>query len=207
MGEISSSRSNQKQNQVIPTTYGYVGSDFPKLDAFQNNISKMCASVAAAAIVGLVFITAAEVFFRVFFDKPLGWNIGVTEKYLLPLAGFLGVITAYRTGSHIAVSTIFSKLSPRMQKLLLILGYILILGTLISLLIAGWNEFLVSWNLNHRTLPGMSDLPLPDWTYRAIMPVACLLGIPLVAIDLYKELKTSWQFPATDYDGQGEKDA
>ena len=100
--------------------YGYQTQDHPGFDKIQNTISAVCAWIASTAILGLALVTLAEGIAREFFSSPLGWNISVTERYLLPITAFFGLVTTYRTGTHIAVESLFSKFAPKVQKLSLI---------------------------------------------------------------------------------------
>ena len=180
--------------------YGYHTTDYPKLDQVQNLMSAISAWIAGISILALAVVTLAEVFFREFFSHPLGWNISLTEKYLLPLIAFFGFITAYRTGSHIAVETVFSKLPLRLQKLVLLAIHVIALISLAFLFIGGLNETLLAYSLSQRVLPGMADLPFYDWTYRIIVPVSAFMCALIVAIDIYREIASPWHRPFTDYD-------
>ncbi|KAB1503127.1 TRAP transporter small permease [Corynebacterium sp. 320] len=182
------------------TPYGFRTTDHPRLDKLQNAISAVCTWIAGAAIILLVLITAAEVFMREVLSHPLGWNISLTEKYLLPTIAFFGLIVAYRTSTHIAVETIFTKLPRPVQKIILVLIHASVAFSMVMLALAGWNETWMAFSLHHQTLPGMADLPLPDWTFRAIVPCAAILCAFLAAIDFYREVTTPWHRPFTDYD-------
>lgn len=182
------------------TLFGFKTKEFPRLDRFQNALSAGCAWIAGAAIIALALVTTLEVAMREFFSQPLGWNISLTEKYLLPCVAFFGLITTYRTSTHIAVETLFHKFSPRIQKIILIAIHASIAFSLFMVAIAGAQETWIAFDLGHQTLPGMADLPFPDWTYRIIVPIAALLGTILAAIDLFRELITPWNRPFTDYD-------
>lgn len=180
--------------------FGYHTTDHPFLDKIQNMMSAIAAWIAGAAIVGLAAITIVEIAMREFFDSPLGWNISLTEKYLLPLIAFFGLVTAYRTGSHIAVQSLFGIFPKRIQKIILISIHLIVFYSLTFIVLGGWNETVMAYSMGHATLPGMADLPTPDWTYRAIVPVAALMCAIIAAIDLFRELITPWNRPFTDYD-------
>ncbi|WP_459612791.1 TRAP transporter small permease [Corynebacterium urogenitale] len=180
--------------------FGYHTTDHPNLDKVQNMLSAIGAWIAGAAVIALALITLIEIGMREFFGSPLGWNISLTEKYLLPLIAFFGLVTAYRTGSHIAVQSLFGMFNKRVQKIVLIIIHTIVLISLIFMFLGGWNETTMAFSMGHATLPGMADLPTPDWTYRVIVPIAAIMCGLITAIDLFRELVTPWHRPFTDYD-------
>lgn len=191
---------------AVRSKFGYHTTDHPGLDKVQNFLSAIGAWIAGIAVVLLTLVTLLEIAMREFFGSPLGWNISLTEKYLLPLIAFFGLVTAYRTGSHIAVQSLFSVFPKPVQKIALIGIHLVVLISLIFLSIGGWNETIMAFSLGHAVLPGMADLPTPDWTFRAIVPVAATMCAVIAAIDIFRELVTPWHRPFTDYD-PGEEEA
>ena len=185
---------------AVRSKFGYHTTDHPGLDKLQNFLSAISAWIAGGAVILLALVTLAEIAMREFFSSPLGWNISLTEKYLLPLIAFFGLVTAYRTGSHIAVQSLFSIFPNPVQKVALIGIHLVVLISLIFLFIGGWNEAIMTFSLRHAPLPGMADLPIPDWTFRAIVPIAAAMCAFIAAIDIYRELVTPWHRPFTDYD-------
>lgn len=147
---------------AVRSKFGYHTTDHPGLDKLQNFLSAISAWIAGGAVILLALVTLAEIAMREFFSSPLGWNISLTEKYLLPLIAFFGLVTAYRTGSHIAVQSLFSIFPNPVQKVALIGIHLVVLISLIFLFIGGWNEAIMTFSLKHATLPGMADLPIPD---------------------------------------------
>lgn len=188
------------QGNAIPTAFGFRDTDHPRLDRVQNALSAFCAWIAGASVVILCILTLVEIVMRSVFHHPLGWNVSVIEKFLLPMIAFFGLVTAYRTASHIAVASLFARLNPRIRKFILVLIHLLMLTVLLTLLVAGWNKTAMSVELGHRVLPGLADLPLPDWTFLVIVPLSALLGVIVVALDLVRELIAPWDRPYTDYD-------
>src|SRR5699024_1863059 len=105
------------------TLFGYRTGDHARLDAVQNAISAVCAVIAGAAIVVIAVLTTVEVATSTFVDTPLGWNVGFVVQYLMMAVAFFGTVTAYRTGAHVAVVTIFEKASETVRKLMLVVVY------------------------------------------------------------------------------------
>ena len=182
------------------TLFGYETADHPRLDKVQNAMSGVCAWIAGIATVLLTVLTAASVISRELFSEPMAWTVSATEKYLLPTIAFFGMVTAYRTATHIAVTSIFDKLGSRVQKVALVVIHVIVLLVLVALLIGGGIMALDAYRFGFHILPGSADLATADWTWRIIVPISALFGTVVVALDLYREIVTPWDRPYTNYE-------
>lgn len=182
------------------TLFGYMTTDHPRLDRVQNAMSGVCAWIAGIATVLLTVLTLASVVSREVFSDPMAWSVSATEKYLLPMIAFFGVVTAYRTATHIAVSSIFDKLGPRVQKVILLVIHAIVLLVFVGLLVGGGIMALDAYRFGFHILPGSADLATADWTWRIIVPISAVLGTVVVALDLYREAITPWDRPYTNYE-------
>ena len=186
------------------TTFGFITNDYPMLHKLQNAISGICAIIAAAAVVISGVLTILEVFMRAVLKSPLGWNIGFSERYLMVAIALFGLVTAYRTGSHIAVASLFGKFAPPVQKILMIVAELIIAATFLLLFLAGIEATSFSISIGERVPPGMADIPWASWTWRVMIPISALMGLIVVLIDIFREVTTSWSKPSTDYEpGEG----
>lgn len=182
------------------TTFGFITNDYPMVHKFQNLLSGICATVAAAAVVISGVLTLAEVFMRAVFQSPMGWNIGFSERYLMIAIGFFGLVAAYRTGSHIAVASLFGKFPKVVQKLLMLLAESLVFLTFLLLFMAGIEATSFSISIAERVPPGMADIPWASWTWRIMIPIASFMGMLVSGLDIFRELTTGWDRPYTDYE-------
>lgn len=182
------------------TLFGYVTQDHPRMDRVQNAVSAVCSVIASAAIVVILVLTVTEVVSRTAFGAPLGWNVGFIEQYMMTALAFFGTVTAYRTGAHVAVVTIFERLPSPARKLLLILAYLIILLGLVLLVYSGTRATQFAFTVGQQPQPGTADLPWPSWWWKSIIPAAASLGIIVVIIDLFKELTSPLRTISTDYD-------
>lgn len=189
------------------TSVGYITEDHPRLDRFQNAISWVCGCIAGLSVIAIVVLTLFEVAARTFFDAPQGWSVALIEKYLMTASAFFGIVTAYRGGSHIAVVTFYERFRPRTRKILLIVAHLIVLVGMLAIGIAGLTATAFSITSGEGPIPGSSELIIPSWMWRSIIPVSMLLGSIIVAIDLFRELTSPWDGPATDYDPGDEVDA
>ncbi|WP_025776878.1 TRAP transporter small permease [Brevibacterium sp. VCM10] len=182
------------------TAFGYVTEETPRLDRFQNCLSGVSGVIAGLATVTIVALILAAVVARSVFGSPLGWSVGFTEKYLLTTIAFFGIVTAYRTGSHVAVATIFNRFPAPVRKFLLTLSYVLILIALVILGLAGASAAAFAWETGQGPMSGSAELPIPSVAMLSIVPIAMLLGAVIVAIDLVKEVSAPIREVVTDYD-------
>lgn len=192
-------RVDGRPSTAVETTTGFRTDEHPRLDRVQNSISGSCATLAGASLVAITALTVVEVVTRGVFNRPLGWNVGFVEQYLMMAMAFFGIITAYRTGSHIAVSTLHARLPGPARKLAILLGELIIAFSLGWLLVAGVDSAVFSLSTGEQPVPGSADLPWPSWWWKSIMPIAAALGLVVVLIDLYRELTAPWHAASTDY--------
>ncbi|MEV6062871.1 TRAP transporter small permease [Nocardia asteroides] len=182
------------------TMFGYRTEDHPRLDRAQNAISAVCGVIAGTAIVTIVVLTLVDVVLRTFFSVTLGWSVAFIEMYLLPAVAFFGLVTAYRSGAHVAVTSLFERMGVRTRKAMLILAYLVLLAGMGALLAAGGEGLLFAISIDEGPIRGSSELIVPGWVMRAILPVSMALGMVVVFIDLARELTAPWNVLATAYD-------
>lgn len=196
----SHSHTDDTVDVVERTTFGYLTTSHPRLDRFQNAISAVCGVIAGIAIVIMTILVIVGVVARTALNTPIGWSIGFIEMYLLTAAAFFGIVTAYRSGAHIAVVSLFNRLSPTAQKPLLLLSYVVVLIGLGYLFWAGLQGTLFAVQTGYGPPPGSSELRIPGWVMHVIVPTSMGLGILVVAIDLFRELLSPWNTTTTNYD-------
>jgi len=196
-----------KEGDARRTAFGYITERSPRLDRVQNAISAGCGAIAGVSILAIVFLTLLEVFLRTVFSEPQGWSVSFIEKYLMTATAFFGIVTAYRAGAHIAVVSLYNKFGPRPQKVLMVLAHVLVLVGMLTMGIAGLISTEFSISTGEGPVPGSSELAIPSWLWRSIVPVSMLLGSIVVLIDLLREVFSPWNGPVTDYDPGDEVDA
>lgn len=182
------------------SSFGYETDDHPGLDKIQNAISFVAGIIAGAAIVLMVVITCLEVFSRVVLGQPLGWNVSFTERYLLTGGAFFGIVTAYRTGAHVAVTSIFGALPFSIQKTLLIATHMIVAIIFALLFWFGLQAALSAALLGEIPPKGATELSIPEWIWRSFIPLGSIMAFVIAVIDLYREITAPWGELATDYD-------
>ncbi|EKT79833.1 hypothetical protein WSS_A25795 [Rhodococcus opacus M213] len=189
------------------TTFGYITEDNPRLDRIQNAISAVCGSIATVSVLAIVLLTLVDLVARVLFSEPQGWSVTFIEYYLMTSTAFFGIVTAYRSGAHVAVVSLFSKLGPVPRKALLVLAYVVVIAGMAAIGVAGLSAAVFSWTSGESPVPGSSELRIPSWLWRSIVPISMAMGIVIVSIDLLREVFSPWTAPVTDYDPGDEVDA
>lgn len=182
------------------TSFGYETDDHPRLDRVENVISYTAGVTAGLALVLMVVITCIEVFSRAVFGQPLGWNVSFTERYLLVGSAFFGIVTAYRTGAHVAVTSVFGMLPLRVQKTLQIMTHAMVSVIFALLFWYGLQAALNAAATGEIPPKGATELPIPEWIWRAFIPLGSIMGMTIAVVDLYREITAPWGVLATDYD-------
>lgn len=182
------------------TRFGYLTAEHPRLDRLQNSISMVCGVIASLAIVVMVVLTLIDVTARTLFQSPLGWTVSFIEIHLMLGAAFFGIVTAYRSGAHVAVASVYHRFPPAAQKWLILFSHLIVAVGFAILFIAGLQATAFAVETNQRPLPGSSELMIPVAVWSSYIPVSTALGLVLVLIDLWRELISPWGRPGTDYD-------
>ena len=153
-----------------------------------SQITERLTNVAMVAIIALMFLTAADVFMRYAFAKPI---IGVTELTELGMVVFtffaIGTVTLLR--KHIAVDMVVERLSPKAQ------GIINIITLALSLFIC----FFLSWRgfveavVTQRLAIVSSQLDLPESPFRYVLAVGfaivCIVALLQIIEEIAKAVK------------------
>lgn len=195
-----------RQGAAQRTRFGYLTADHPRLDHLQNTISMVCGFIASLAIVVMVVLTLVDVTARTLFHSPLGWTVSFIETHLMLAAAFFGIVTAYRSGAHVAVASVYHRFPQAAQKGLLLISHVIVAVGFGALFVAGLQDTLFTLETNQRPLPGSSELMIPVAVWKAYIPISTALGLVLVLIDLWRELMTPWGRIGTDYDPGDEHD-
>ncbi|MFD4351213.1 TRAP transporter small permease [Nocardia sp. NPDC058518] len=182
------------------TMFGFETDDHPRLDRFQNALSAVAGVIAGACVVVLVLLTCLEVFARTVLSQPLGWNVAFTESYLMVGAAFFGIVTAYRTAAHVAVTSIFEKLPFWSQKGMVVITHVLVTVVFTLLFWYGLLATLESVAMNEIPPRGSAELSIPDWIWKSFVPIASAMAFVIAVIDLGREIAAGPSVLATDYD-------
>lgn len=80
-------------------------------------VCRVTSAVGMGFFLLMVLITAADVFLRYFFSKPLSGTVEITEFFMV-IVFFTSVAYAQWTGGHIVMDVVTAKLSERARRFL-----------------------------------------------------------------------------------------
>ncbi|MDT7952658.1 MAG: TRAP transporter large permease subunit [Acetobacteraceae bacterium] len=149
----------------------------PWLHRLEQGIAHTVGAVAAVAIVAEVGLLLAGVIFRFGLDKPLIWGDELASTVFLWLA-MLGAVLALHSGAHMRLSTIATRLPPRLR------GPAAALATLAPLVLLA---ILIRPALDYMDDQSFIETPAlgwPDSIRTAAVPVGFALMILLSAVHL-----------------------
>jgi TRAP-type C4-dicarboxylate transport system permease small subunit len=166
---------------------------------FNSFLDRILSAMFAFAGILLLFamiIISVGVASRYLFDRPIGWAIEVVEYSLLYIA-FLTAPLVLRKGAHVRMDLIFSRLGPRLQKIL-----DLITSTLSTIVcfILFWFGVRVTWDLFRTGYTTPTVLEVPKFMVIAIIFVGFGILFILFLIRTYN-IFSNWKAP-----GSGKKE-
>lgn len=156
------------------------------LDRIYAGVAMGSLYVAFAALLAMMFVMVAEVLMRYFVGEPLGWNISLIEKVLLPGLVFLGLPWAYSVGAHVAAELVYDRLPPGVQRVLDWVARVLLVVCVLALSYAGTLVALEAFALGSVPPPLSSQVPVDTWIWRSFLPVGAALMLVLVLIDMVR---------------------
>ena len=108
-----------------------------RIDCFSTQLNIFVYKLTGILILVQFGIVLYGVFFRYFLNNPLSWVLPVS-RIILVWTGLLGISIAFKEGEHVALDFIVLKFPLVIQKIILLIGYILIV---IYLFILVWKGF------------------------------------------------------------------
>jgi TRAP-type C4-dicarboxylate transport system permease small subunit len=131
--------------------------------------------VAIATFVGMFACVLAQVFFRYFLGDPLVWSDELA-RYLFVWCAFLGWVIAARRRSHLAVSMLATRGSPRVRAGLALLAAVAALA--FTAILAWYGVRITERNLDVST----TTLFFSSGVVYAIVPLASIaVGLHAIA--------------------------
>ncbi len=100
------------------------------LSYIDKGLGTLSQSVGLLSIVFIIFmmlLIVTDIFLRAVFNKPIPGTFEFTE-FIMIIATFFGLPWATFMESHIQVSSLTNKFSPRLKEIFIIINYVLIIG-------------------------------------------------------------------------------
>lgn len=136
--------------------------------------------LAGIMLVVLIVVTFGGVIMRYLVHHPLMWAEEV-QLWCFLWVTFLGAGAAFRYGSHVAVEIVFDLLPKSIQKILIVINYIIVMGILIYLFFLGFDLLALMLKIGKTT----AILRIPMSFINAVVPVGCLIMMVSTTYDHY----------------------
>ncbi|AER65776.1 Tripartite ATP-independent periplasmic transporter DctQ component [Thermovirga lienii DSM 17291] len=126
------------------------GLDRSSLSALSDKINKICEGLLFILMTAMIAITTLQIVFRFFFEA-LVWSEELT-RFLLVASSLVGASIGFKRGSHIAITFLANKLSPKASKAL---GVFIQLASMAFFVIVGWYGILMMKSEGGQTTPAL----------------------------------------------------
>lgn len=150
--------------------------------ALQRVATRAVDLLAIVTFTGMFLCVLVQVFFRYFLDSPLTWSDELA-RYLFVWCAFLGWIIAARRRSHLAITSVQMRVSPRTGALMHSLA------ALASIVFAGILSYYGFWITLRNADVETTTLFFTQGVVYAIVPVAALA----VALHACADLIAAWR--------------
>lgn len=161
---------------------------FPEL---YNAISVSSKVATFIALLTMMLVMCLEVVMRYAVGAPLGWNVSLIEKLLLPGLVFLGLPWAYEAGSHITADLLYDRLKPRVQQLCRVISITASIVCILILLISGFRITADAIATGAVPPPLSSQLHVYTWIYRILLPIGASGTLILMLLDIPRKVMAS----------------
>ncbi|MDR7344727.1 TRAP-type C4-dicarboxylate transport system permease small subunit [Pantoea alhagi] len=124
----------------------------------------LCMLIAAVALLLMVTVIPVGIFARYVMNDALSWPEPVAIVCMI-IFTFIGAPVGFRAGTHISVSMVTDRLSPRGQKIAALLSNLLMLAACLVIFQASYALCEAMWYQPQASLPsvtfGVMYLPIP----------------------------------------------
>ena len=150
-------------------------------------MSKFMMVVAAIWAFGLAFLILANIIGRSIFDSPVYGTAEIVSTSIVIIV-FLQVGYAIRSRSMLRADFLIIHLPELVQRIFLVIGYLLGAAFFLMIITGGWEESILSYIEDE--FEGEGALRVPSWPARWIVLIGSALAlinyIVLAYIDLFK---------------------
>ena len=126
----------------------------------------------ATLLTGMFLLVFTNVIMRYFFNSSITWSEEMA-RYLFFWLTFSGAVGAMHDNAHLAMNTVLTRLAPRMQLCVYVLGQMLIVAVMMLMAIGSYDLLLLNINA---TAPA-TNLPLPLIYATGTIASVCIIVI------------------------------
>ena len=117
-------------------------------------MKKVLERINAFVLLCMFVITIITVVFRVFLKISASWSEDLAQYSFIFLA-FIGSAAIMQDESHIKITVLVDRMSPGIQRILRIVGRLLMLPFLIIFTLGAWDNVKFNWAVELPTIPWM----------------------------------------------------
>lgn len=139
--------------------------------------------IASISLTLLTLVMVVEAVARYTLGAPLGWNISLIEKILLPAIVFLGLPWARSVGAHVSAGMIFERLPRGAQRVGSWIALALEAICYVLLLISGLMIAITMFRIGAQPPPLSAQIGVPTWTWRAFLPLGAAAALTVTLIE------------------------
>ena len=157
------------------------------LISFSDRLSKFLMVLAAVWAFGLTFMILADIIGRGVFDAPINGTAELVTASIVIIV-FLQAGYAIRSRSMLRADFLVTHLPPKVQRVLLAVGYLLGAAFFLIIITGGWDESIRSFTEGE--YEGEGALRVPSWPARWTVligsAIAMINYLVLAYIDVFK---------------------
>lgn len=149
------------------------GSLLSRLDRLLFKFESLLSLIGGLAVFSLMIVAVISVGGRNFTGSPLPGYVDWIEQ-IMPLIAFLGIAYAQRTGGHIRMDILISRLKGRALWMVELISVILMLLLMLLLVYGSYTHFERSFDFSAPlwSRDSSMDIAIPLWPVKLIIPIA-----------------------------------
>ena len=145
-------------------------------------VKRIIEGINAAILLCMFTITVVTVIFRVFLKIPASWSEDLAQYSFIFLV-FIGSIALMKDESHISITALPDRMSPKIQKIMRIAVRILVLPFMYYFITGAWRNIMNNWEVSLSTVKWLKI----GYMYSVVFASGCLMTY-YILINLYKDL-------------------
>lgn len=153
-----------------------------------NQAAEKMGLVALGVVVVMVFFTTTDVFLRYFFNAPISEVYELTG-FMMLICGCLTLAWCSVTGKHVSVDVLVQYFNPRLQEVLNILNYLMVMGVCLLMVVQTYNFGL--YMIESGAHPTLIKLPYYPFYFLMTLGFCSMFFavLPLLIRSVYKAVK------------------
>ena len=154
------------------------------LDKYLFKVEIFAALLAGAIVMAMMLFVTADVIMRTFFEKPIQGTYDIV-RFMFIGCVFMAAPYVQRIKGHINIEIVTDKLSPKVNRLFAVIGYLLAIYVVGILVWQTGLEARDTWIVQEYT---MGILRVPLWPAKSVITLGMAMLLVRLVVDLVKEI-------------------